>query len=100
MTEESSRALHCFPVPADFDAPARASCWVEDDGITEAWRNGGYMLASLVLAGDAARVTLEARRMRGDFAPATGPVRVMLPAGASRVLELGEHGLGVRLVHG
>jgi alpha-glucosidase len=100
MTDEPSRALRCFPVPAELDASARASRWVEDDGITEAWRDGGYMLASLALGGDAAHVTLEARRLRGDFAPATGSVRVTLPAGASRTLDLREHGLGVRLVRG
>jgi hypothetical protein len=58
-TDEPSRALRCFP------GAVRDSAWFEDDGSTDASRDGVYLHASFRIeaGGDALRVV--ARRLGG-----------------------------------
>ncbi len=100
LTDEPSRALRSFPVPAGVAPASRASAWVEDDGISEAWRDGAFALVTLALSPDARSVALDARRSRGSYAMPATPVRVLLPPGDARGLAIRAEGVGRPLVRG
>jgi alpha-glucosidase len=98
LTDEPSRALRCFPVPDGVDAAPRASDWVEDDGISEAWRDGAFMRAELRLDGDGSPLRLLVSRREGRGSFVAGPVRVMLPPRDTRALEVRGEGVDFELV--
>ena len=100
LTDEPSRALHGFPAPAGVASAPRTSAWVEDDGISEAWRDGIYLRATSTLASDAHGVTLAVRRTGGSYALPAASVRVTLPPGDARPLAVRATGIDRPLVRG
>jgi alpha-glucosidase len=96
-TDETSRALFCFPAPRGVAATPRASRWLEDDGRTEAWRDGAFALLSLELAADGAALELAVRRTGGTAACAPEPLRVLLPPAERRPLATRCEGIALDL---
>jgi alpha-glucosidase len=97
-TDEPSRLLRCFPAPAGSQAAPRESVWVEDDGLTHAWRHGGFMRAMLRVEADDREVRLDVRREAGDYVLPQAAIGACLPAGDARTLALRGDGLGVPLL--
>jgi alpha-glucosidase len=97
LTDEPSRTLRCFPVPAGVDAASRTSEWIEDDGISEAWRDGAFMRAELRLDGDRDSLRLMVARREGRGAFVAGPVRVLFSPDETRALTVRGEGLDFAL---
>lgn len=92
-TDEPSRALHVFPAPPGTRAAARASEWIEDDGATERWRDGDYArVAVSVESGDTA-LRLRLSRVGGQRPLDLDAVRIILPRGETRRLDVVVDGL-------
>ena len=85
-TDEPSRALLVFPVPDGIDAAARPSRWVEDDGLTHAWRDGAFMHAELRVDATEDGLRLGVRRLGGRGTFVEGTVRVRLAERERRTL--------------
>jgi alpha-glucosidase len=88
LTDEPSRALLVFPVPDGIDAAARPSHWVEDDGLTHAWRDGAFMHAELRVDATEEGLRLGVRRIGGRGMFIDGPVHVRLVERERRALTM------------
>jgi alpha-glucosidase len=97
LTEETRRVLRVFAAPAGHDGAERESAWVEDDGLTHAWRDGDYLRASLRTTAGAGEVRLDARRTSGHFRLPQAGIAVRLPAGDARALVAHGDGIDVPL---
>jgi alpha-glucosidase len=98
LTEETSRVLCVFVTPAGMNAVARESAWIEDDGLSHAWRDGDYLRASLQATPTAGEVRLDARRLSGRFRLPQAAIAVRLTAGDARTLVAHGDGIDVPLV--
>jgi alpha-glucosidase len=98
LTDEPSRVLCCFPAPREWRAAERTSTWIEDDGLTHAWRDGAYLRAALRLAPAGGDLRLDVRREAGHFALTLREIGVSLPPGDARHVSLHGEGLGAALV--
>ena len=94
-TDEPSRALRLYPVPAGEGAHTRAiSAWIEDDGHSLDWQAGEVTTISGVLDSKEAHLKLTLRRS-GDYPLPCTRVRVIVPDGEARPLDIDAAGLGV-----
>ncbi len=94
-TDESSRALRLYPVPAAEGAHSRSgSAWVEDDGRTLGWQAGELTRINGRLDSTPGRVQLTLQR-RGSYPLPCPRLRLVLPAGEARALEWEAPGLNV-----
>lgn len=99
-TDEPSRALLVYPVPRGVDATVRTSRWVEDDGITQAWRDGAFVLAELRVDAADDRLQLRIRRLGGRGTFVRDSVRLHLPEREQRTLTTHCEGLELALERG
>jgi alpha-glucosidase len=78
------RAFALFPPPV---GGAGGRCF-EDDGETEAWRDGGYGFWRVEADGDADRLVIACLR-EGPTPPVADTLTLLLPAGETRAIEAG-----------
>ncbi len=97
-TEEPTRALRLFPPPPAGPSPrARTSAWIEDDGETERWKEGELLRIRATLTAGPDRLRLALAR-DGVFPLPFPRLRVVLPPGESRDLDIDVGALGVPVV--
>ena len=93
-TDEPSRALRLFPLPAQAGSHQRRSEWLEDDGHTLAWQRGALARMTSEIEATPDRIALRIDRT-GHFALPCQHLRIVLPAGEARPLTVAADRLGV-----
>jgi alpha-glucosidase len=96
-TDEPSRALRLFPAPPDSGRTIRTSDWIEDDGVTERWKDGALARILCTLIGDSGALQLVLAR-GGTASLPCDRVRIVLPPGETRNLVTESASLGVPVV--
>ena len=89
LTDEPSRALRVFPAPGEHRS---AFTLYEDDGLTLAYRDGGYSEVAFEMTSTKDEVRVRAG-VRGRYALPYRAIRVVVPRGETRRLVLEAEGV-------